>query len=29
MVAAAGAFRLDNGERTPWEAEIDVAMRLG
>ncbi|HEX5631218.1 MAG TPA: tRNA (adenosine(37)-N6)-threonylcarbamoyltransferase complex transferase subunit TsaD [Acidimicrobiia bacterium] len=29
MVAAAGAFRLESGERTAWDSEIDVAMRIG
>ncbi len=29
MVAAAAAFRLENGETTPWGAEIEVGRRLG
>jgi N6-L-threonylcarbamoyladenine synthase len=29
MIAAAGAFRFERGERTPLEAEIDASLRLG
>jgi N6-L-threonylcarbamoyladenine synthase len=29
MIASAGAFRFERGERTPLEAEIDSSLRLG
>jgi len=29
MVAAAGAFRVQRGERTPADAEVDPSLRLG